>query len=85
MTSPTFYISIIDIERGKFPSNFVCKLPKNPSALINGKGFARIFAGSDRVSLAIQLLTDSLSELTSGEFKLEVEKRINLLITSREP
>ncbi len=72
-------ISVVDCEKGSFPSNFVCQLPRNPSSIAKGVGFAKIFEGSDRVIIALQLLNAALDELIDDEFRLEIERRINLL------
>jgi hypothetical protein len=72
--------AVIDLAKSKkYPANFICVLPQQPSA--NGKPsnvFSKVF-GKDSVELAKRLLTKALKNEEDSEIKAEIENRLKLL------
>ena len=72
--------AVIDLDKSKkYPANYVCMLPMQPS--INGKVkniFSELF-GKDSLELAKTLLTKALKAESDVEIKTEIERRLELL------
>jgi len=72
--------AVVDLDKSKkYPANYVCMLPQQPSA--NGKPsnvFSKVF-GKDSVELAKRLLTKTLRAESDSEIKAEIKRRLKLL------
>jgi hypothetical protein len=72
--------AVVDLDKSKkYPSNFVCILPKQFSGKNKQSNvFARVF-GKDSLGLAMRLLNEALETEDDREIKGEIEKRLKLL------
>lgn len=78
-TNPSFLFSILDLDKGKkYPLNFVCVLPESLNTIKSRKTrFSEIFGKND-INVAKKLLVKALKNEDYAEFKLEIERRLQL-------
>jgi len=69
--------SVIDIERGSYPFNWICNLPKDTTSLCKNSSFSRLFREKDSITFAIELLKKARKEYDDQTVRKEIEIRLD--------
>jgi hypothetical protein len=73
-TDKVFTFSVIDLEKGTFPFNFICNLPKT---CFNKSDFSKLFV--DPIKMAVELLTVAKKEYDDLAIQQEIDLRLSLI------
>lgn len=71
-----FSFSVVDLQKGNYPFNWVCQLPKDCPGLLRNSKFSRLFSDVDSAKFAIQLLTKARREYDDIAIRQEIDSRI---------
>jgi hypothetical protein len=71
----TTNFSVIDLDKGLFPDNYVCTFPKTKSGFSSNSMFAKMFA-ANALSVATELLTKAKKEFSDREIQFEINSRL---------
>jgi hypothetical protein len=73
-----FSFSVVDLDKGSFPVNWVCNLPKNKACLVNKSDFSKIFT-KNSLKMAIDLLTVARKEYSDLDIQQEIDLRLSMI------
>lgn len=71
-----FYFSILDMDKGLYPNNFICNMPKNTSYLSKSV-FAKCFENQKPEMIAEKLLLMAKLEYDDEEIQNEIDDRLS--------
>jgi hypothetical protein len=73
-TDKVLSFSVIDLEKGTFPFNFICILPKT---CFNKSDFSKVFV--DPIKMGVKLLTVAKKEYGDLVIQREIDFRLSLI------
>jgi hypothetical protein len=73
-TDKVLTFSVIDLEKGPFPFNFICNLLKT---CFNKSDFSKVFV--DPIKMAVELLTVAKKEYGDLAIQQEIDLRLSLI------
>lgn len=76
----TLYFSVVDLEKGIFPSNWVCLFPKEKKSLVERSIFSKIFSNNP-LKIAVELLTAARKEYSDLDIQQEIDLRLTIIRT----
>jgi hypothetical protein len=68
--------SIIDLERGSYPLNWVCKLPKDVLDMVSSSSFFELFNDKDSLHFAKELLREARKDYADQAIIQEIDLRL---------
>jgi hypothetical protein len=69
--------SVVDLQKGVYPFNWVCKLPKDCSGLFRRSRFSQLFKEEDSAEFAVKLLTRARRECDDIAIRQEIDSRLS--------
>jgi hypothetical protein len=69
--------SVIDMDRGSYPFNWICILPKDATGLSRNSSFSQLFREKDSINFAIELLKRARKEYNDQTVRNEIEVRLD--------